>query len=57
VILKFVFFNIARCASVIVTPEDNKRMVFTRGKPQISKDWMLFGGQIPPIAIDGDKLT
>jgi len=45
------------CANVIVTPEDNKRIVFTRGKPQTSKDWILFGGQIPPIAMDGDKLT
>ena len=57
VTLKFVICNKARCASVIVTPEDNKRIVLTRGKPQTSKDWMLLGGQMPPIAIEGDRLT
>jgi len=47
----------SRCANVIVTPEDNKRRVLTRGKPQTSNDWILLGGQIPPMAIEGDKLT
>jgi len=55
--VKLIGCNIAWCAKVIVTPEDNNKIVLTRGKPQTSKDWMLFGGQIPPIAIDGDKLT
>jgi len=55
--VKLIGCNIAWCANVIVTPEDNNKIVLTRGKPHTSKDWMLFGGQIPPIAIDGDRLT
>ena len=41
----------------MVRPDDKRRSVFTRGKPQTSKDWILFGGQTPPIAIDGERLT
>jgi len=47
----------ARWAKVIVTPDDNSNNVLTRGKPQISKACTLFGGQIPPTAIEGAKLT
>ena len=47
----------ARWAKVIVRPEDKRRRVFTKGKPQTSKAWILFGGQILPTDIDGDKLT
>lgn len=41
----------------MVTPEDNKSIVLTNGKPQTSKAWILLGGQTQPIAIEGDKLT
>ncbi len=44
------------CANVIVTPEDKSNSVLTSGNPQISKGWIDLGGQIQPIAIDGDKL-
>jgi hypothetical protein len=47
----------ARCAKVIVTPEDKSNIVLIKGNPHTSKDCMLFGGQIPPTAMAGDKLT
>ena len=37
-------------------PEDNKMIVFNKGKPQASKDTIPFGGQTKPIKIDGAKL-
>ena len=40
----------------MVRPDDKRRIVFTKGKPQTSKDWILLGGHIPPTAIEGDKL-
>jgi hypothetical protein len=49
--------NIALCAKVIVTPEDNNKIVFTKGNPQISNSGRLFGGQTQPIDSAGDKLT
>jgi len=55
--VKLIFCKRAWCAKVMVTPEDNKRIVFTKGKPQTSKAWILLGGQIPPIEMDGAKLT
>ena len=45
------------CANVIVTPEDNNRSVLTKGNPHTSKAWIVFGGQIAPTAMAGDKLT
>jgi hypothetical protein len=49
--------NIALCAHVIVTPEDNKIIVFNNGKPQGSKVSILIGGQIPPISTAGARLA
>ena len=40
------------CANVILTPEHNKIIVLNRGKLQVSKHWIPFGGQIYPIPID-----
>ena len=55
--VRVIVFKIARCAKVIVTPDDNNNIVLTKGNPHTSKACILFGGQIPPIAIDGAKLT
>jgi len=41
---------------VIVTPEDNKIIVFQRGKPQASKLLIFIGGQTQPIFTLGAKL-
>jgi hypothetical protein len=49
-------FNIAWCANVIVTPDDNNSKVLTKGNPQISRGWIPLGGQTQPIKIDGAKL-
>jgi len=48
--------KIARCAQVMVTPEDNKIIVFNKGSPQGSNEIIPLGGQIPPISIDGDNV-
>ena len=55
--VRFTYLKRARCAKVIATPEDNNKIVLTKGNPQTSKDWILFGGQMLPTEIDGDKLT
>ena len=47
----------AWCEKVMVTPEDNNKTVFSKGNPQTSKAWILFGGQTLPTAMAGDKLT
>jgi len=36
--VKFTYFKIARCAKVIATPEDNNKIVLTKGNPHTSKD-------------------
>jgi hypothetical protein len=41
---------------VIVTPEDNKIVVFSKGNPHGSKALIFSGGQIHPISIEEDKL-
>ena len=43
-------------ALVMVTPEDNKIIVFHRGNPHGSKATITKGGQTQPIPIEGDKL-
>lgn len=48
--------NIARCAHVIVTPEDSKITVFHNGKPQAFKVSTPTGGQTQPILALGDKV-
>jgi hypothetical protein len=48
--------KIALCAQVIVTPDDNKIIVFNSGKPQGSNGIMPLGGQTQPTSIDGAKL-
>ena len=53
----FTCFNCAWCAKVIAIPEDNNKIVLTKGNPHTSKDWILFGGQMLPTEMDGAKLT
>jgi len=48
--------KIALCAQVTVTPEDNKIIVFHKGKPHGSNVDIPCGGQTPPIPIDGDNV-
>jgi hypothetical protein len=48
--------NIARCANVMVTPEDNKITVFNRGKPQALIVTIPTGGQTQPIPELGDRV-
>jgi len=48
--------KIPLCAQVIVIPDDNKIIVFHKGKPQGSNTVIPNGGQIQPIPIAGDKL-
>jgi hypothetical protein len=43
-------------AQVIVTPDDNKIIVFNKGKPQGFKVDIPSGGQIHPIPIEGAKV-
>jgi hypothetical protein len=50
------FKSIALCAQVIVTPEDNSIIVFTRGKLQGSNVRINFGGHIFPTSTEGAKL-
>ena len=50
-------FKIARWANVIVTPDDNNKRVFTKGKPQISKGCIPLGGHTQPTATEGDRLA
>jgi hypothetical protein len=47
---------IALWLQVIVTPEDNKIIVLTKGKLHGSKVIICLGGQIEPISIDAFKL-
>jgi len=47
---------ILRCAQVILTPEDNKIIVFKKGNPHGFKTSIPCGGQIAPICIEGIKL-
>jgi len=35
--VKLTYFKTARCAKVIATPEDNNKIVFTKGNPHTSK--------------------
>jgi hypothetical protein len=46
----------ARCAQVILTPEDNNITVFSSGKPQGFKTSIPCGGQMAPMATEGAKL-
>lgn len=48
--------KIALCAQVTVTPEDNKIIVFHKGKPHGSKAEIPWGGQTQPIPIEGDNV-
>jgi len=48
--------KIARCAQVIVTPEDNKMIVFHKGNPQGFSAEIPKGGQTQPIPTDGAKV-
>jgi hypothetical protein len=50
------FAIILRCAQVILTPEDNKIIVFKKGKPHGFKTSIPCGGQTAPICTDGIKL-
>ena len=45
--------NIARCAHVIVTPDDNKITVFHRGNPHGFNAKIPLGGHIQPNATAG----
>jgi len=40
----------------MVTPEDNKIIVFNNGKPQGSNGLIFCGGHTHPISIAADKL-
>jgi hypothetical protein len=46
----------ARCAHVILTPDDNNIIVFNKGKPHGFKTTIPAGGHTHPIAIDGARL-
>ena len=48
--------KIPRWATVIVTPEDNKIIVFHKGKPQALIAVIPTGGQIQPIPTLGDNV-
>jgi hypothetical protein len=48
--------KIARWAAVIVTPEDNKIIVFHSGNPQALTVVIPTGGQIQPIPTLGDSV-
>lgn len=45
--------KVARWDQVINIPEESKITVFNKGKPQGSRGIIPFGGQTPPISIDG----
>jgi hypothetical protein len=49
--------TIALCDQVILTPEDNKIIVFNKGNSKGSKVCIPAGGHTQPIHIDGDKLA
>ena len=48
--------KIALWAQVTVTPDDNRIIVFHKGKPHGSKAEIPWGGQTQPIPIEGDKV-
>jgi hypothetical protein len=48
--------NIARCAAVIVTPDDNKIIVFHKGNPQALIVVTPTGGHTQPIPTLGDNV-
>jgi len=48
--------KIALWAQVTVTPEDNKIMVFHKGKPQGSNETIPWGGQVHPMPMEGDNV-
>lgn len=48
--------KIARCAQVTVTPDDNKIIVLSNGRPHGSKEIIPLGGHIQPISTEGAKL-
>jgi len=56
VISFLLLLKIARWDQVIVTPDDSKIIVLTKGKPHGSKEIMPSGGQIDPISTEGAKL-
>lgn len=41
---------------VILTPEDNKMIVFINGTPKGLNAWIPIGGQVAPSSTLGDKL-
>jgi len=46
----------ARCAQVILTPDDNKIRVFKKGSSKGVKTSISLGGQTQPIATEGERL-
>jgi urease accessory protein UreE len=46
----------ARCAQVILTPEESKIKVFRKGNSKGFSTSISLGGQTHPIATEGDKL-
>jgi hypothetical protein len=48
--------NKARCAHVILTPDDKRIKVFKKGSSNGFKTSISLGGQTHPIAIEGERL-
>lgn len=48
--------KIERCAAVMVTPDDNKIIVFHKGNPQALTVVIPTGGQIQPTPTLGDNV-
>ena len=49
-------FTMYACATVIVTPDARRRIVFTRGRPHTSSTCVPNGGQMAPTATEGTRL-